>query len=413
MPVFKVKFVDAHGVSQEVEAEAADRDNLVLELRGKGSTIVEIQELVAPRPREATAGPKLGLDFGISKEDLALFTRQMATMLAAGLAFPRTLSILRKRCSSPSFGRVLDDVGQHVKQGGRVSEALAKHPDTFDAMYVNLIKVGEATGKLPTLVERLADLLDKTVALERKVKAALTYPAFILVFTVVLSYVIVAFLMPLFMPMFVSSGLNIPQNYPLTYLLMRVSVLVNNLGMIVGMLVVGAGLVYGARRAVRTKAGKLFRDRFVFRLPVISTVIRYAAVATFARTLSSLVESGMPLLQGLQLVGSSASNAVVAGAVERVADQITKGRRLSDAIEAESKVFPDLVIQMVQVGEESGALVSMLQRCAEYYESQMDSSVQRLVAVLEPGMMVLVGGIVCTFVMAVLLPIMGLAKFGS
>lgn len=414
MPLFKVRFVDAQGVTQEVEAEAGDREGLVLELRSKGSTIVEINEIAEAKIKTAaSAGPKLGIDFGISKEGLALFTRQMATMLAAGLSYPKTLAILRKRCASPSFGRTLDEVAQAVKQGGRVSEALSKHPQIFDAMYVNMVRVGEATGKLPDLVERLADLLDKTVILERKVKSALTYPAFILAFTVFLSYAIVAFLMPMFSPMFTSSGLNIPQDYPLTYLLMRISYLVNNPGVLLAAGVAAVLAYIGVRRMSQSQGGQLMLDRFVFRLPVLSTVFRYAAVARFTRTLSTLMESGMPLLQGLNLVGAAAGNAVVGRSVESVADQISKGRRLSDAIEAESKVFPDLVIQMVQVGEEAGALGVMLQRCAEYYEAQMDSAVQRLVAMLEPGMMVLVGGIVCTFVMAVLLPIMGLAKIGS
>ena len=205
MPIFKLRYVDAQGVTQEVEAEANDREGLVLELRSKGSTILEISE-VAEVKKSAASAPKLGIDFGYSKEDLALFTRQLATMLGAGLPFPKTLAILRKRCASASFGHILDEVSQHVQQGGRLSEALAKHPFTFDGLYVNMVKVGEVSGKLPSMFARLADLLDKTVGLQRKVKSALTYPGFVLGFTVFLSYAIVAFLMPMFMPMFTKLG---------------------------------------------------------------------------------------------------------------------------------------------------------------------------------------------------------------
>lgn len=411
MATFKLRFVDAQGVTQELEAESNDREDLVREMRSKGATILEIQEVTEVRSRRKTESR--GIDFGFSTEDLALFTRQLATMMGAGLPFPKTLAILRKRCPSASFANVLDEISQHVQQGGRLSEGLAKFPETFDGMYVNMVKVGEASGKLPAMFSRLADLMDKTVALQRKVKSALTYPAFILAFTALLSYAIVAFLMPMFLPMFVSSGLDIPKNYPLTYLLMRISYLVNNPILLVISIVLMVVVAYTVRKMSRTRHGRLVLDRIVFKVPVLSTVVRYAAVSAFTRTLSTLIGSGMPLVQALNLVSSAAGNAVVGRAVENVAGNISKGRRLSEAVEAEAKVFPDLVIQMVQVGEESGALADMLDRCADYYDSQMDSAVQRLVAMLEPGMMVVVGGIVCTFVMAVLLPIMGLAKVGN
>ncbi len=413
MPNYKFRFVDRDGTTHEGVAEADDRDSLISELRSKG-TVLELEEIALGGEKKESPGQiKIAipqLDFGFSKEDLALFTRQLATTLAAGLPIMKILGILRKRCSSAKFGRILDDISRDIQNGARFSEALEKHPRTFDAMYVNLAKVGEASGKMGDMIDRLATLMDKDAALQRRVKSAMAYPGFILFFTVALSYGIVSFLMPLFAPMFTSSGLDIKNDYPLTYILLNISYVATNPAMIALGIACIIGASIGYREFSHTTAGRATIDRLVFYAPLLRTLFRYAATARFARTLSSLMGAGIPLLQSLQLTGAAAGNAVVTGAVERIANGISKGRKISDAIEGEDKIFPDLLIQMTQVGEESGALPQMLERAADYYDTQVDSAVAKLVAVLEPGMMVVVGGIVCGFVMAVLLPILGLAK---
>jgi len=413
MPNFKFRFVDRDGTTHEGIAEADDRDSLIAELRSKG-TVLELDEVVAGGEEKKSGGnikiPLPQIDFGFSKEDLALFTRQLATTLAAGLPIMKIISILRKRVSSPKFGKVLDDISRDIQGGARFSEALEKHPRVFDPMYVNLAKVGEASGKMADMIDRLAVLMDKDAALQRRVKSAMAYPGFILFFTVALSYGIVSFLMPLFAPMFTSSGLDIKNDYPLTYWLLNISYVATNPVAVTLSILAVVGSFFAYREFSHTTAGRATIDRLVFYAPLMNTLFRYAATARFARTLSSLMGAGIPLLQSLQLTGAAAGNAVVTGSVERIANQISKGRKISEAIEAEDKVFPDLLIQMAQVGEESGALPQMLERAADYYDTQVDAAVAKLVAVLEPGMMVVVGGIVCGFVMAVLLPILGLAK---
>lgn len=412
MPLFKFRYVDASGTNHSGQAEADDHDSLVRELRGKGA-VLEVKEIMrgedAPAPVEA-ASTQISFRRSLSKEDVALFSRQMGTMLTAGLPLIKVLSILRKRCTNRRLAQILDEVSQSIQEGVRFSECFAKYPDVFDLLFCNLLKVGEASGKLAPMIEELAALLEKDAALQRRIKSAMAYPTFILLFMAALSYVIVAFLMPLFIPVFTSAGLNLKKDYPLTQALMNITAFVNDPVHIVGILVCIGAVFFGWKTLSQNATFQAIRDRVLFNLPGFSNLFRFSATARFARTLATLIESGMPLLQSLRLVAGASGNAIFTPAIERIANQLSKGKKISESMESEGNIFPDLLIQMTQVGEEAGALPKMLDRAADYYEQQMDAAITRLVALLEPGMMVVVGGIVCGFIMAVLLPILGLAQ---
>lgn len=409
MPTYHFRYVDSEGLTHHGEADAEAQDTLVRELQVKG-TVLEVTLLERATTQRESSPRKTLLQRNLSSEDLALYTRQMATMLTAGLPLMKVLNIMRKRCTNQRFSLILDETSRIVQGGTRFSEALTKHPEVFSPLYLNLCKVGESSGQMALMIERLAELLDKDVATQRRIQSALAYPMFIFMFTAALAWVMLAFLMPLFFPMFTASGLDLPGDYPLTYWLMRLSQMINHpVGMLVSLaLLVGGATLY--KKWSHSRAGRAVLDPLTLRIPVLQQLVRFGAVSRLARTLATLIASGMPMLQALQLVSNASGNLVISGAVERVSNQVSKGKRLSDAIEQESAVFPDMLIQMAQVGEESGALAQMLERAADYYDAQLNLAIQRLLGLLEPAMMVAVGGIVCGFVMAVLLPILGLAQ---
>lgn len=408
MARFKFKAVDAQGKSQAGEASALDHQSLLNELKAKGFTILEVSE-IENLGRKGESKNVLEFDFGVSQKTLMLFTRQLATTLQAGLSLLRIIHVLRRRNPSPSMRKVLEQVGQDLQKGSRFSEALAAHPRVFDEMYLNLVRVGEAGGNLPETVNRLALMMEKEAAVRRKIASALAYPMFILIFTSVLSYALIAFLMPLFTPMFEDSKLDIPNDYPLTDLLVKASKFVSS-GQNVLLTVVGLiALAIGFHFFRRTRAGRYAIDYCKYYVPFFHQLVQEGASARFARAFSELLKSGVPLLQSLSLVAGSAGNLVVARSITVVASKIQEGDKISDTLD-EVGIFPDLMVQMAAIGEEAGSLPEMFERVADYYEAEIDATIAAMTAVLEPGMMVMVGGVVGMFVMGVLLPILGISS---
>ncbi len=407
MARFKYKAVDAQGKGQAGETNSTDHNSLVNELKGKGYTVLEVSEVEAKGKTEAKQA--MEFDFGVSQKTLMIFTRQLATTLQAGLSLLRIIHVLRRRNSSPSMRKVLEQVGQDLQKGSRFSEALAAHPRVFDEMYLNMVRVGEAGGTLPDTVNRLALMMEKEAAVRRKIASALAYPMFILIFTSVLSYALVAFLMPLFTPMFEDSKLDIPNDYPLTDLLIKASKFVSD-GTNVVIMIVGAIVLAVAFHFFRkSKPGRYAIDYCKYYVPFFHKLVQEGAAARFSRAFSELLKSGVPLLQSLSLVAGSAGNLVVARSLGVVAGKIQEGDKISDTLD-QVGIFPDLMVQMAAIGEEAGSLPEMFERVADYYEAEIDATIAAMTAVLEPGMMVMVGGVVGMFVMGVLLPILGISS---
>ncbi|NDD31310.1 MAG: type II secretion system F family protein, partial [Proteobacteria bacterium] len=369
MAHFRYKALDAEGRSQQGELTARNADQVVALLRERKLTVLHVEEIAsaapAPLPRAAKTRPMPDTKatatpfFGVSKKTLSLFTRQLATTLSAGLPLMRILSLLHKKTKSGPMHVVLEQTGSDLQHGVSFSEALAKHPRVFDSMYLNMIRVGEAGGNLSETVTRLAQMLEKETALQRKVKGALFYPAFVLLFTIVIGYCMLAFLMPMFTPMFQNSGMDIKSQYPLTYLLIQGSAWCSDpkaMGITFVILVMIAVII---KIALQTRAGRYVLDFSLYHAPLFSAMVQQAAAARFCRAFSTLLKSGVPLLQSLQLVADSSGNLVISRSIAKVARNIQSGDRISETLES-VKVFPDLVVQMAAIGEEAGSLPEML-----------------------------------------------------
>lgn len=409
MQKYRFKAVDAAGRNCNGEAAAQSVQVLLGQLRDRGMTVLDLQPVEGTKGSSTKVGQKrIEIEFGISRKVVSLFTRQLATTLHAGLSLLRIVHVLRRKNSSPGMRKLLGEVAQDLQQGLRFSEALARHPRVFDETYLNMIRVGEAGGSLPETVGRLAVMLEKEEALRRKLKSAMAYPMFILIFSVLMSYAMVAFMMPLFIPMFEDSGLDIAKDYPLTHWLMVASDVATSptwMGVAVVTMIV---LFVLFRLFLRLPVGRFTVDWLRYHLPPFRGLVQQGATARFSRCFSLLLQSGVPLLQALSLVATSAGNAVVTRSINRVARNIQEGDRISDTLETVG-IFPDLMIQMATIGEEAGSMPEMFERVADYYEAEIDASVAAMTALLEPAMMVLIGGVVGVFVMGILLPILGIS----
>lgn len=407
---FRYRVIDAEGKSSSGEASAKNSDVLMQELRNRGLTVVELQEIEEQQSRApmASLSHKVRLNLGLSRKDLMVFTRQLATTLHAGVPLLRILAVMRKRTRSKTLAALLEELSTDLQKGLRFSDALQRHKRIFDDTYINMVKVGEASGNLPEVVGRLAIMIEKDVAIRRKIKSAASYPLFVSVFTAVLTYCLLVFLMPMFTPIFEGVDLNIPVDYPITHALMVASSYAKDPKVFIGLLVGFSLTSFVYRAIVRTRAGAYVQDLCFYNMPLFHQLIQEGAAARFARTFGLLLQSGVPLLQALNLVGNAAGNLVITRAVEKVARQVSEGARLSEKLD-EATVFPDLMVQMASIGEEAGSLPEMFAHVANYYEEEVDATVSAMTAVLEPAMMVLVGGLVCFFVMGLLLPILSLS----
>ena len=415
MPLFRYTAVGADGKQVNGTFKAASRERLMEHLRESKLTPVSIEDTgdgdsidVASEPTKKSA-PSISFGVGISRKELMIFTRQLATTLHAGLPLIRIIHVICNESNNSRVKRVMGAVGTSLQKGKSFSQALEEHPTIFDSMYVNLVKVGERSGDLPSCVSRLAELIEKEMSLRRKVKSAMAYPSFILIFTTIMTYALVAFMMPLFVPVFRDSGLDIERDYPLTQYLLNASEFATSgpkMGLLITLLI---ALVGGFRLAVSYPGGRLAWDTLKVNFPFIRGFFLNVIAARFSRSFSLLLKSGVPLVDAMGLVSRAAGNEAVAKRLGRGARSIGEGEGITATLKA-TKIFPDMLIQMSAMGEEAGSLPEMMERVADYYDEEVDASVDALTALLEPTMMVLIGGVVCVFVMGVLLPILGVSS---
>jgi type IV pilus assembly protein PilC len=342
---------------------------------------------------------------GVDAKDLVTFVRQFATMIDAGLPLVQCLEILSTQTPNQSFAKILKDIKQNVEQGASFSESLRRHPAVFDDLFTNLVAAGEAGGILDSILNRLAVYIEKRMKLVRQVRGAMTYPAIVLVVAAGVMTVLMVFVIPAFENMFKDFGskAELPK---LTRIVVSISKnFVGNLPfMIVGAIAAGFGLRY----VYRTPKGKKFFHRLMLSIPVIGTVMQKIAVARFTRTLGTLLQSGVPILDALDICAKSSGNVVIEEAVQHVRSKVAEGKNMAEPL-MEKPVFPSMVIQMIAVGEQTGALDQMLNKIADFYEEETDIAVAALTSMLEPIMMVVIGGMVGTVLIAMYLPIFSLA----
>lgn len=413
MPLFRYQAVDADGKQSSGTFKANSRERLLEHLREQNLTPVNVTEAADPNapqaePPTAKMDTNISFSMGISKKDLMVFTRQLATTLTAGLPLIRIIHVVCNESNNPQVKKVMEALGTSLQKGKSFSQALEEHPKIFDSMYVNLVKVGERSGDLPSCVNRLAEMIEKEMSLRRKVKSAMTYPSFIFFFTTLMTYALVAFMMPLFIPVFRDSGLDIEKDYPLTHFLLQASDFATS-GSKMGLLFLSfIVLIFGTRFAISRPAGRLAWDTLKINFPFIRSFFLNVVAARFSRSFSLLLKSGVPLVDAMGLVSKASGNEAVATRLAKGARAIGEGEAITKTLKATS-VFPDMLIQMSAMGEEAGSLPDMMERVADYYDEEVDASVEALTALLEPCMMVLIGGVVCVFVMGVLLPILGVS----
>ncbi len=366
---------------------------------------LKAQNLAPVKVKKKPTEIHISIGSPVSDKELVVFTRQFATMIDAGLPLVQCLDILSGQGDNKQFNKILKEVKGYVEQGGTFSEALRKHPKVFDELYVNLVAAGEMGGILDTILARLAVYIEKRVKLKRQVRGAMIYPSIILVVAIGVLFVLLTWVIPSFQAMFSDFGGEdaLPGVTKLVIGMSEAFV-----GNIVWIILVIVGSVVGVISSYRTKGGKEFWHRFLLTVPVLGPVMRKIAVARFTRTLGTLLASGVPILDAMAIVAKSAGNVVVEKAVTATADRIREGRTMAEPL-METKVFPSMVVQMIGVGEQTGALDQMLNKIADFYEEEVDVAVAALTAMLEPIMLVVVGGMVGFMLIAMYLPIFSIA----
>ncbi len=335
----------------------------------------------------------------VRESDIILFARQFSTMIDAGLPIIQCLDILHVQQDNKTFKKMLRQITESVEGGSTLAEALKKFPKHFDDLFTNMIAAGEAGGILDTILRRLAGYLEKAAALKRKVKGAMTYPAIVLVVAVLVVAVILIYVIPVFQDMFADMGGELP--IP-TQIVVKISDFVQSKFLyIVGAVIL---LAIALRRFYRTEKGQALMDKWVLKLPVFGVLLRKVAVAKFTRTMSTMLTSGVAILEALEIVAKTSGNKTIESAIFKVRSGISEGRTMADPL-VESGVFPSMVCQMIAVGESTGALDTMLEKIADFYDEEVDQAVTNLTAMIEPIMMVFLGVTIGGLVISMYLPI--------
>ncbi|MBZ0269020.1 type II secretion system F family protein [bacterium] len=375
------------------ELAVNSRSELLAQLRKKRIIVTSVKQ----KPKEISF--KLPFGGGVGTKDLAIFTRQFATMINAGLPLVQCLDILSRQLEKETFRDITKKVMSDIEAGGTLSDAMGKHAGAFDDLYVNMVNAGEAGGILDTILMRLADYIEKIEALKRKVKSALMYPAVVMLVAMGATLFMLMFIIPTFARMFSDFGAELPLP---TQIVLGASNFIRAWWWAVAAGAVGG--VLGLKRYYNTDGGKHRIDGLMLKLPVLGDVLRKGAVARFTRTLGTLVSSGVPILDGLEITAKTAGNVIVQDAVMMARTSIREGDTISNPLR-QSGVFPPMVVQMITVGEETGALDEMLTKIADFYDDEVDSAVDALTSVIEPIMIVFMGAIVGGMVVAMYLPI--------
>jgi type IV pilus assembly protein PilC len=397
MPVFKYAGKTRSGTVQQGEIEATDRDNAMAVLRQRQVLVTSIKA----KPKDlAIKIPGMG---GIKEKEIVIFTRQFATMLDAGLPLVQCLDILGRQALNPQFTSTISKVKADVESGNSFAEALHKHPRVFDTFYANMVEAGETGGILDTILARLAAYMEKAQALKGKVKSAMVYPLAIMGIAVVVIFFLMTFVIPVFAEMFSSFGGTLPAP---TQLVMAMSNLTKKYIIYAVPAVIIAIKLF--KRFYRTPKGRKLVDSLALKAPVMGPLIQKVAVAKFTRTLGTLVSSGVPIIDSLQITARTAGNKVVEEAVLTTINSVKEGESLADPLKRQA-IFPSMVVQMIEVGESSGALDTMLEKIADFYEEEVDTAVEALTALMEPALMVFLGVTIGFIVVAMYLPIFKMA----
>lgn len=374
--------------------------------KDEARALLRRQQIIVDQLKEK--GREIALPFlrrGVPIKDLAVFTRQFSVMIDAGLPILQCLEILAGQAQNKVFQRTLTAVRDDVEAGSSLAGALRKHPTVFDDLYCNLVAAGEAGGILDTILQRLAAYLEKIVKLRRAVRSALTYPAAVIVIAGVVVWVILTYVIPTFRDLFAELGATLPLP---TRIVIALSNVLARYGWIVLILLVVAFIAI-RRWYKTTRTGRMTIDRFLLRTPILGGVLRKIAVARFCRTMATLISSGVPIIEALEVTAKTSGNAVIEEAILKVRTEVEAGRGIAESMDR-TGVFPAIVTHMVSVGEQTGALDTMMNKVAEFYEEEVDAAVEGFMALIEPVMIAFLGLVIGSIVVSMYLPIFGLVS---
>ena len=395
MPAYAWKGKNRLGDLQEGVIVSDSKDGAAATLKRNGIQVLSVKA-------QAAAATK---SFGkVKAKDLAIFTRQFSVMIDAGLPLVQCLEILGAQQADKGFQKIIAAVRSDVEQGATLQTALSKHPKAFNDLYVNMVGAGEAGGILDVILQRLSGYIEKAVALTGKVKGAMTYPITVIVIAITVVSIIMVKVIPVFSQMYEGLGSSLP--VPTQVCIMISNVLIHYFLVVLAFVVV---IVVGTKQYYKTPSGHLVLDTLLLKIPVIGSMLRKVAVARFCRTLGTLTSSGVPILEGMDITARTAGNLVVHNAIMKAREAVEQGRNISGPL-AETKVFPPMVIQMVGVGEATGALDAMLSKVADFYEDEVDSAVGAMTAMMEPLIIAVLGGVIGFIVVAMYMPIFNLAN---
>jgi type IV pilus assembly protein PilC len=400
LPIFNWKARTRQGTVKKGEIEAANQEAVMVQLRAQLLLPVTVKEKAKDISEYLTF-----LKQPIKTKELVIFTRQFATMIDAGLPLVQCLNILGDQQPNPTFKAIIREVKSDVEQGSTFADALAKHERPFDALFVNLVAAGEIGGILDTIMNRMAAYLEKADKLAKKVKGAMVYPATVSMVAVAVVVLLLVKVIPTFEKMFADFGGALPMP---TQIVVNISHWMQEWVGLILMSIIGISIAFlQARR--RSESFRRKTDALFLKAPVFGDLLRKVAVARFTRTLGTMISSGVPILDGLDIVAKTAGNMVIEESLYKVRSAISEGKTLAEPL-AESGVFPGMVVQMIAVGEETGAMEAMLGKIADFYDDEVDSAVDALTAMLEPLMMVGLGGTVGALLIAMYLPIFKIAE---
>jgi type IV pilus assembly protein PilC len=402
MPEFNWQATSSTGDKRKGTMEAPNPEAVHAALRRQGLNPTRVRA----KPKEIKINIP-GFSERVKDRDIVIFTRQFATMIDAGLPLVQCLEILSSQADNKTLGKTLGTIQSDVEGGAAYAEALDKHPKIFDELYVNMVAAGETGGILDTILNRLAAYMEKAMSLKKKVKSAMVYPSTILAVAVGVVAILMVFVIPKFADMFTGMGGELP-------MLTQIVIDMSNFAASYKMLIAVGGFiifVFLFRRYYATERGKRRMDGIFLKAPIFGSLIRKVAVAKFTRTLGTMLSSGVPLLDALEICAKTAGNKVVEEAVFMTKDSIEEGRTIAEPLE-ETGVFPPMVVQMISVGEATGALDAMLSKIADFYDDEVDTAVDALTSLMEPMMMVFLGGAIGFVVIAMYLPIFKMATLG-
>ena len=399
---FEYRARDRAGSIHAGQMEGSSSAVVAKTLRDKGYVPLKIEEKRISALEKDVTIP--GFKKKVKSKDIAIFSRQLATMVNSGLTLLRALKILEEQAETPLFAEIIGDVRNRVEQGSSLSAALEAHPDTFSHLYVSMVRAGEVGGALDETMLRLADTLEASVRLRSKVKSAMAYPIVVLSLIVLIVTGMLLFVVPIFEGMYDDLGGELPLP---TQALINISGVLTSMWWMVALVVIGTVVLL--RRWQKTDAGRVQWDRFKLRVPIFGKVVQKVAISRFARTLSVLSRTGVPVLQALDIVAQTSGNALVAGAVDDVRSSVKRGESLARPLERHD-VFPPMVTHMMAVGEETGALDTMLGKVSDFYDTEVDDTVNAITSLIEPLLIVVMGIAVGGILIALYLPMFNIAN---